>query len=267
MSGVRASQHPPTAAGPDPGVVVQLVRIPACHAGGRGFESRPLRQPTFKGEREFALFRCAARIAMFDFMHRRKRVVQFILALITLPFAFFGVDYYFRSTEPHAGCRDRIRAADHRRQEFAEAIREQQERMRQIAGRNFDPAVFDDPEVRYSILEQLINQRLLQEQARRDRFRVSDAQVAQLIADDPGLPGRRQVLARSLRAAAAEPEQVDRCLRAGGPAAAHAGAAAGAGRAAPTSSRAATSSATWACSTSSARSPQPRSTSSLTSRM
>src|ERR1700674_2141203 len=37
----------PTTGKHNSGVVVQLVRIPACHAGGRGFESRPLRQ-TFR---------------------------------------------------------------------------------------------------------------------------------------------------------------------------------------------------------------------------
>ncbi|MEO8740632.1 MAG: SurA N-terminal domain-containing protein [Casimicrobiaceae bacterium] len=119
---------------------------------------------------------------MFDFVHRRKRVVQLILALITLPFAFFGVDYYFRSgpgvTEVARVGSDKITQAD-----FDVTLREQQDRMRQQLGRNYDPAVLDNPEVRYSLLEQLIGQRLLDDQSRRGNFRVSDDQLRQFIGD------------------------------------------------------------------------------------
>ncbi|MDH4182096.1 MAG: SurA N-terminal domain-containing protein, partial [Betaproteobacteria bacterium] len=33
---------------------------------------------------------------MFDLVHKHKRVAQIILALLIVPFAFVGVDYYFR---------------------------------------------------------------------------------------------------------------------------------------------------------------------------
>ena len=39
-----------------PGAVVQLVRISACHAGGRGFKSRPHRLKEFQTELFFYLY-------------------------------------------------------------------------------------------------------------------------------------------------------------------------------------------------------------------
>jgi peptidyl-prolyl cis-trans isomerase D len=57
--------------------------------------------------------------------------------------------------------------------------------MRQQLGKNYDPVIFDNPDVRYSLLEQLIGQRLLDDQARRGRFRVSDDQLRQFISEIP----------------------------------------------------------------------------------
>jgi peptidyl-prolyl cis-trans isomerase D len=121
---------------------------------------------------------------MFDLLHKHPRVTQAVLALITLPFAFFGVDYYFRGgdsgqTVASVG-KNKITQA-----EFDEALRDQQQRMRQALGTNFDPAMLDAPEMRYALLDQLVNQRLLENEARAGRFRVTDAQLAQFIA---GLP-------------------------------------------------------------------------------
>ena len=103
---------------------------------------------------------------MFDFIGKHKRMVQIILGLITLPFAFFGVDYYFRQggTTPDVAtvAGEKITQA-----EFNAALSEQQDRMRAQLGANYDPTMFDNPEVRFSVLEQVINRRLMQDKARR----------------------------------------------------------------------------------------------------
>jgi len=121
---------------------------------------------------------------MFDIVDKYKRLTQIVIALIALPFAFFGVDYYFRRVDSAVEVA-RVGSDKITQAQFAEAVRDQQERMRQTMGRNFDPALFDNPEVRYSILEQLINERLLSNKASNESFRVSDTQLSQFIAALP----------------------------------------------------------------------------------
>ena len=55
--------------------------------------------------------------------------------------------------------------------DFAESTPEQQDQMRRQLGSNFDPAMFDSPEVRFALLEQLINQRLITGKASPSRCR------------------------------------------------------------------------------------------------
>jgi peptidyl-prolyl cis-trans isomerase D len=121
---------------------------------------------------------------MFDLVTKHKRIAQVILALIALPFAFFGVDYYFRRAEGPPAVAN-VGGDPVTQVEFEDAMRDQQARMRQALGRNYDPAMFDSPEVRYALVEQLVNQRLLERQARAERFRVSDPQLRQFIAELP----------------------------------------------------------------------------------
>lgn len=118
---------------------------------------------------------------MFDLVHKHKRIAQIILALLIIPFAFVGVDYYFRrdaQTAPVAT----VAGSEITRAEFDELVRQQQDRLRQQMGQGFDPAIFDNPEVRYSLIEQLVAQRLLQTQARQHRFVVTDADLGRVIA-------------------------------------------------------------------------------------
>ncbi|MBL8485433.1 MAG: SurA N-terminal domain-containing protein, partial [Rhodocyclaceae bacterium] len=96
---------------------------------------------------------------MFDSVRNNKRVVQVILLVLMLPFAFFGVESYMQSvgrSKDLATVGDTVIGP----QEFMNALREQQDLMRSRLGKDYDPAMFDRPEVRRAVLDQLIARRL-----------------------------------------------------------------------------------------------------------
>lgn len=118
---------------------------------------------------------------MFDFVREKKRLVQFVLLLIILPFAFWGVDSYNKSGSGGESLAT-VDGEKIRQQEFDNALRQQQDRLRESMGEQFDPAVLDKPEIKHSILENLVGQHLLTSQARAVGLAVSDEQLAQVIA-------------------------------------------------------------------------------------
>ena len=150
---------------------------------------------------------------MFDLVAKHKRIAQVILFLIMVPFAFFGVDYYFRGGAQEDAVAT-VGGEKITQNEYADAVREQTEQMRRQMGRNFDPRMFDNPEVRFAILDNLINQKLLAQQgARREvpRERRAAAAVHHVGAD---VPGRRQVQRRPLSHVARVAEHESAVLRA-----------------------------------------------------
>ena len=63
---------------------------------------------------------------MLDFVRNNKRITQGFLALITLPFAFWGVESYVRNADVGAGVAS-VGGSKITQQELQAALREQQE--------------------------------------------------------------------------------------------------------------------------------------------
>lgn len=119
---------------------------------------------------------------MFELIYKHKRLVQVVLAIIFLPFAFFGVDSYFRSTDASVGV---ATVAGYRisQGEFNRALRERQEAIQRMAGGGADPALLDSAELRFNVLEALIRQRLLLQRAA--GMAITDRQLQTVIGELP----------------------------------------------------------------------------------
>ena len=120
---------------------------------------------------------------MFDFVNRKKRVVQVIMGLAVLPFLFWGVESYRdKGGEGYVALVD---GEEIPRREYEQALRDHHERMRAMLGANFDSAMLDTFEVRNSVLERLIQQRLIHREAVNNGFIVLDSELVKTIRDIP----------------------------------------------------------------------------------
>lgn len=121
---------------------------------------------------------------MFEAVRKNKRISQVILAIIIVPFAFFGMDAYF-SEAPGGGEVATVGGSKITVVDFDRALREQQDRLREATGGQFDRALFESEAFRRSVLDGLINQRLLSMHAIDNRMVVTSQQLQETILSLP----------------------------------------------------------------------------------
>jgi peptidyl-prolyl cis-trans isomerase D len=107
---------------------------------------------------------------MFEFIRTHRRLMQFLLLLIILPsFAFVGLESY-TSMGDASNTVAKVGGQTITQPEWDAAQREQMERFRQMFGEQFDAKMFDTPEAKQEVLNNLIAQRVLAAEAKRINF-------------------------------------------------------------------------------------------------
>jgi len=114
-----------------------------------------------------------------------KKIVKWLFAIfLIIPFGLFGIDFYFRN----GGSIDTVATVGHTRvsaNDFDNAMRQQKEQLRQQFRGAFDESLMDTPEMRRSVLDRVVNERLVAVGADKAGLRLSGRALAERIAADP----------------------------------------------------------------------------------
>jgi len=114
--------------------------------------------------------------------HSKGWLAKLILALITVPFALWGIDSYLQG----AGSNVAVAKVDGQGitvQEYGNAMQSMRNRL-QTEGKT-DPALLEDPALKQSVLDRLITSRVLAAEVRRANFVISDEQLGKVILEMP----------------------------------------------------------------------------------
>ena len=124
---------------------------------------------------------------MLEFIRTHQRLMQFILLLIIFPsFAFLGIESYLRMSDKEPPVA-KVAGQNITQREWDAAQARQIERFKQVFGEQFNQNMFDSPEARQGVLENLLAQRAMSSHVVENNLTVSNDTLRNTIAEIPGL--------------------------------------------------------------------------------
>jgi len=122
---------------------------------------------------------------MLHFIRERAQgwLAWFIVGLISIPFALWGINSYLGGPPEVAVAS--INDASISQAEFQQAMQQYREQMRSRMGEKFDPDLFDGIEIKRSVLNGLIEQKLLLSSSFSLGQTISDVALSQIIQSTP----------------------------------------------------------------------------------
>lgn len=115
--------------------------------------------------------------------HTQGWLAKVILALITIPFALFGIDSYLNDAGSNVAVA-KVNGDKISIQEYSNAIDNVRNRL-QSEGQKVDTAMLESAELKQSVLDGLITRRLVNAEIHNANFKISDEQLSQHILGMP----------------------------------------------------------------------------------
>lgn len=122
---------------------------------------------------------------MFDAVRNNPKIVQVFLGLITLPFAFFGMEAYFNNSGPGGDAAAKVGSVEISSLQLDQALRDQENLLREQMGGAFDKSFIETPEFKSAVLDRLINETALKTSVRESKLVVSPEAIQAYIKSQP----------------------------------------------------------------------------------
>jgi peptidyl-prolyl cis-trans isomerase D len=116
-------------------------------------------------------------------VHAQGWIAWFIVGLISIPFALWGVNSYL--TGPSAVVVAKVNGEEITQTEYKQALQQYREQMRSRLADKFDPAIFDSFEIKQAVLNGIVDKKLLRMVSHDIGQRVSDTRLFNNIQSTP----------------------------------------------------------------------------------